>query len=117
PEDFYTGRLAGCAGSGDAPTAATTLTFPQSSGCAQRRLEARGSGRLQGEFIGSLICVRPANEFNGFCEGSANRWRPAPFCKARWEFERNTHMEYGREELMAEDQQLMCSDCGQSFTF
>ena len=30
---------------------------------------------------------------------------------------RRTHLKHGRKGNMAEDQQLMCSDCGQAFTF
>jgi CxxC-x17-CxxC domain-containing protein len=37
--------------------------------------------------------------------------------RVRRDFERNTKLKHGRKGNMAEDQQLMCSDCGQAFTF
>ncbi len=37
--------------------------------------------------------------------------------RAQTQIRRSTHRKHGRKGNMAEDQQLMCSDCGQAFTF
>ena len=56
---------------------------------------------------------KPGKELNLVCTGSAGHDREPP----RQKIQRSTHLKYGRKGNMAEDQQLICSDCGQNFTF
>jgi len=71
------------------------------------------------EFIPQSKRGTTVDEFNGLCCASIDcvRERLGQNSKVRWEIERSTHLIHGRKGNMAEDQQLMCSDCGQAFTF
>lgn len=52
-------------------------------------------------------------EFNGLCTGPVDYDHEQP----RQYIQRSIQLKRGRKGHMAEDQQIICSDCGQSFTF
>lgn len=54
-----------------------------------------------------------SKEFNGFCAGPIDRNHE----QTKQDIQRSRQLKQGRKGNMAQDQQLMCSDCGQSFTF
>jgi CxxC-x17-CxxC domain-containing protein len=98
----------------------TSLTpeFSRSFTCSRNTVDLPSGGSWRNSFS-VAIQGSASSEFQGLPNGTVG-CNPGPSgqdSKARWIFERSTHLKDGRKGYMAEDQQLMCSDCGQSFTF